>query len=434
MKLNSKEPVRLREKKLKNGVKSLYLDIIQDGQRSYEFLKLYILPGNDPATREKNQSAIESAQVIKAERLVELQQGKANIMSAKKRNIRFVDYYREYYTERPYISAGYRRSAEFALVRWINYIGEDIHLSKVTPEILMGFGKYLGKVHNIYNRRKVKIYPGEGREGGSIPTKEAEDIVRELSFRQKKSFAEISRLTGIHECTVRFIRLKLLRGGKEQPLSSGTIKRYFKCVSTVLNRASGRGLIAVNPVAALDARERPQERTPERVYLTLDEVSRLAKAPCDYPVVKRMFLFSCFTGLRLSDVKSLTWDNVVGEKICVVQQKTKTAVYIPLSKNAKRWMTDDEELPEKTMFPGCPDKNTMARCINKWVRRAGIGKHVTFHIARHTFATLSLEYGADLYTVSKLLGHQKITTTQIYAKVVDKKKEEAVNLIPDLNQ
>ena len=62
---------------------------------------------------------------------------------------------------------------------------------------------------------------------------------------------------------------------------------------------------------------------------------------------------------------------------------------------------------------------------------AGISKHVTFHSARHTHATMMLTLGADLYTVSKLLGHNRVTTTQIYGDIIDRKKREAVTLIPD---
>ena len=70
--------------------------------------------------------------------------------------------------------------------------------------------------------------------------------------------------------------------------------------------------------------------------------------------------------------------------------------------------------------------------LQHWAKVAGITKHISFHVARHTHATMMLTLGADLYTVSKLLGHKNIATTQIYAKIVDKKKEEAIGLIPNL--
>ena len=433
---NIKEPVRLREKPLKDGVKSLYLDIYQDGQRHYEYLKLYINPGTDPITRKKNKAAIDAARVIQAKRLVEIQSGVANIMTADKRKIRFVDYYNEYYNTRPNISDKYKASASYALYRWINFAGEDVLLSKITPEMLIGFGKYLGSVHNMYRSRKVKIFPGEGREGGYIPTKEAEELIWELSCHQKKSYSTISRETGIEIGTIGYIHRRLVSGGKELPLTDATIHAYFKFVTAVLNKASSKGLIAVNPVAALEIRERPQGQSPERTFLSLDEVSRLIDMPCPaYPILKNMFLFACFTGLRCSDVKALTWKKVDNNMIGTTMQKTQKAIYIPISNNARRWLPERGSAgPEDKVFTGYPTINTVCRTIDKWAKDAGIDKHVTFHIARHTFATLSLEYGADLYTVSKLLGHQRVTTTQIYAKIVDKKKEEAVNLIPDLKK
>lgn len=433
---NIKEPVRLREKPLKDGVKSLYLDIYQDGQRHYEYLKLYINPGTDPITRKKNKAAMDAARVIQAKRLIEIQSGVANIMTSDKRRIRFVDYYNEYYNTRPNISNKYKASASYALYRWINFAGEDVLLSKITPEMLIEFGKYLGSVHNMFRSRKVKIFPGEGREGGYIPTKEAEDLIWELSCHQKKSYSTISRETGIEIGTIGYIHRRLVSGSKERTLTDATIHSYFKFVTAVLNKASSKGLIAVNPVAALEMRERPQGQSPEKTFLSLDEVSRLIDTPCPaYPILKNMFLFACFTGLRCSDVKALTWKKVDDNMIGTTMQKTQKAIYIPISNNARRWLPERGSAgPEDKVFTGYPTINTVCRTIDKWAKDAGIDKHVTFHIARHTFATLTLEYGADLYTVSKLLGHQRVTTTQIYAKIVDKKKEEAVNLIPDLKK
>jgi site-specific recombinase XerD len=77
-------------------------------------------------------------------------------------------------------------------------------------------------------------------------------------------------------------------------------------------------------------------------------------------------------------------------------------------------------------------EGTINNILQKWAKAAGVTKHISFHVARHTHATMMLTLGADLYTVSKLLGHKNIATTQIYAKIVDKKKEEAISLIPNL--
>lgn len=91
-------------------------------------------------------------------------------------------------------------------------------------------------------------------------------------------------------------------------------------------------------------------------------------------------------------------------------------------------------MPEDSrVFYKLPDQVTNADVrLRTLVKKAEISKHVTFHVARHTFATLTLSYGADLYTVSKLLGHSSVRTTQIYAKIVDESKRKAVNLIPKL--
>lgn len=433
-KYDIKEPVRLRSKTLKKGVKSLYLDIYQNGQRHYEYLKLYLNPGTDPLTKLKNKSALDAARVIQAKRLVDIQSGVANIMTIDKRKIKFVDYYNHFYDSRTSISEKYRRGADYALYRWITFAGEDVLLCKVTSEMLADFVKHLRATHNMYRSRKVKIFPGEDREGGYISTKEAEEIVWELSCRQKKTFSQISAETGILLRTVGYIHQRIVMGGKESPLTEATVRAYFKYITAVLNGASSKGLIAVNPVSGLDSIERPHDNSPERVFLTLEEVVKLIDAPCDYPVVKRMFLFSCFTGLRCSDVKALTWNKIDDSMIATTMQKTQQPIYIPLSDNARRWLPErGGATGDDLVFVGWPTINTICRCLDKWAKNAGIDKHVTFHTSRHTFATLLITNGADLYVVSKLLGHQDISTTTIYAKVVDKRREEAINVIPTLD-
>ena len=89
--------------------------------------------------------------------------------------------------------------------------------------------------------------------------------------------------------------------------------------------------------------------------------------------------------------------------------------------------------PSEQVFKGLKYGNETSTILNNWVQAAGINKYITFHCFRHTYATLHLTLGTDLYTVSKLLGHKNIQTTQIYAKVNDQKKKEAANRIPKID-
>ena len=104
---------------------------------------------------------------------------------------------------------------------------------------------------------------------------------------------------------------------------------------------------------------------------------------------------------------------------------------MPLHKNALN-IINQQRKDGRTygkIFLLSANNNTQSH-IKKWVENAGINKHITWHCARHTFATLNLTYGTDIYTVSKLLGHRDIRTTQVYAKLIDKKKVEAINKLP----
>ncbi|MFR5475708.1 MAG: site-specific integrase, partial [Phocaeicola massiliensis] len=104
--------------------------------------------------------------------------------------------------------------------------------------------------------------------------------------------------------------------------------------------------------------------------------------------------------------------------------------YLPLSRHAIRWLPErNGEGDESKIFDGLPAEPNINKVLAKWVETAKIAKKITYHTSRHTFATMMLTLGADLYTVSKLLGHANVKTTQIYAKIVDSKKVEAVNLV-----
>ncbi len=140
--------------------------------------------------------------------------------------------------------------------------------------------------------------------------------------------------------------------------------------------------------------------------------------------------------MRWSDIEKLKWSEVQktenGYKIVFHQQKTKGLQYLDISEQAREYL-GSEGMPQEKVFTNLKYNVLANNELLKWVQAAGIKKKITFHCARHTFATLQLTVGTDLYTLSKLLGHTDIKTTQIYGQIIDEKKREAVNRIPDIN-
>lgn len=215
-------------------------------------------------------------------------------------------------------------------------------------------------------------------------------------------------------------------------LSAKSVLTITAEFTALLNEAVQEDLIIKNPMNMLSIAEKPHGTESTREHLTEDELNRLKATPCKLPEVKRAFLFSCYCGLRLSDVLSLTWRNIetLNDKyqIVIVQKKTKQPLYIPIFQKQLEYLPAKSDKSNDTPLFNLPTPPTIERVLGKWATDAGITKHLTFHVSRHTFATSLLTLGADLYTTSKLLGHTNIATTQIYAKIVNKKKEEAMSL------
>ncbi len=217
------------------------------------------------------------------------------------------------------------------------------------------------------------------------------------------------------------------------PLTNSTIENYLTLFNAVLNSAYHEEIIAENPMRRIDPKKKPKGEKSLREYLTIDELKRLMETPAKNEEIKQAFLFCCFCGLRFSDVSALTWGNITEENgysvARIIVKKTRQPLHIPLSAEALRWLPKRGEAKDSDKVFNMREYPTVRGRLKRWVDHAGIRKHITFHVARHTFATLMLTLGADLYTTSKLLGHSKVTTTQIYAKIVDEKKVEAVNLV-----
>ena len=156
--------------------------------------------------------------------------------------------------------------------------------------------------------------------------------------------------------------------------------------------------------------------------------------PCKDDVLKRAFLFSILTGLRHSDIQSLKWKQIQQTnkgtwQAVVVQQKTKRPDYKPVIQQALQLCgirpNDDEAL----VFEGLTDASWISRPLKVWIEASGIKKHITFHCGRHSYASLLLENGVDIYTIKSLMGHTNVKTTQIYTHLVNEQKEKAANTL-----
>lgn len=212
-------------------------------------------------------------------------------------------------------------------------------------------------------------------------------------------------------------------------LSSSSVSSYFNKFRACLNQAVDDGIILINPAHKVST---PRVIEKEREFLTEDEVKKLAETECRYDVLKRAFLFSCLTGLRWADIQKLKWKQLQKEgenwKIVFHQKKTKGLQYHYIPENAQKLFTKPIEGHDR-VFVGLSYSSYMNTALSQWMLRAGITKNITFHCARHTYACMLLEKNVDLFTVSKLMGHSEIRTTQIYAKILDKKKINAVKTL-----
>jgi integrase len=375
-----KEPIRIRQKELANGNISLYLDIYIGGKRKYEFLKLYLIPEKTREDKEKNRQTMQLANSIKSKRILEYQNGEFGFKSAYKPDTLFFDYYKAMCEK--------RHGNPESRGNWGNWFSCLHHLKKyeknekitfedITPEWVQGFHDYLDNEACAWTH----------------------------DYRKKL---------------------------KDKPLARNSKLSYFNKLRACLNQAFEDRIIPINPCRGID-NFKAEEGT--RMYLTIDEVRKLAQTDCEYPRIKDAFLFSCLTGLRRSDVLRLTWGDVhrQGEftRIIFRQKKTDGQEYLDITHQAADLMGEPKD-PKDHIFEDIHSPSCTNKAIQEWVYEAGIRKKISFHCARHTFATMMLDLGTDIYTVSKLLGHRELSTTQIYVKVLDKNKQRAVSNIPNI--
>lgn len=218
-------------------------------------------------------------------------------------------------------------------------------------------------------------------------------------------------------------------GNKSGTISRNTAVTYFSIFKAALKQAFVDGYLTTDLSAKIKGIPEQESR---REYLTVEELNVLAGTPCEREVLKRAALFSALTGLRHCDIQKLRWKEISmnGDQaqLHFTQQKTKGVEYMPISQQALDLCGEPRE-PEQLVFEDLPDPAWISKPLKRWIEAAGITKRITFHCFRHTYATLQLSNGTDIYTVSKMLGHTNVKTTQIYAKVVDEKKSKAAQAI-----
>lgn len=220
-------------------------------------------------------------------------------------------------------------------------------------------------------------------------------------------------------------------------LAKNTASSYFNKVRAALNEAYREGIIRDNPVQRVKS---VKAENTQRTYLTLDEVRAMTKAECRYDVLKRAFLFSCTTGLRWSDIQKLTWKEIEEfqnghYRIIFKQTKLLNAgnslVYLDLPDSAVKLMGERQDKAER-VFKGLKYSSYTNVALLHWAMLAGVQKHVTFHVGRHTFAVAQLNRGVDIYSLSRLLGHSELRTTEIYADILESRRVTAMRGFPDI--
>ena len=382
---------KLLQKRLSDGNFSLYLDyylgrmnvadpntgaMVSKVQRKREFLKLVLLASpRTPEERKTNKETLELAKKIRAEREQELKESTLGYRLRKDRVINFLDYFQAYidgYTKKDI------RMVQIALQRFKDFLRD-------TP---------------AYQKFQKSIKP--------------EHLTKDMMM----AFTEYLK-------------------GRSTGEGANSIYARFK---KVIKYAEEHDVILKNPCTGISIKV--DEQVLRKDVLSVEEIQRLISTHYDYENtnVRRAFIFCLYTGLRFCDVKDLTYRNVdySNKRLNFEQSKTKghsasSGVVIPLNDGLLHLIGEpiEGQNRDSNIFP-LPSYESCCKSVKRWVKRAGIDKHISWHCARHSFAVNILNNGANIKTVASLLGHSGLKHTEKYTRAVDKLKEDAINSLPEL--
>lgn len=379
--------VEIKVRMLTAGNRSLYLEYYETGFRKRENLHLYLVPDDAPNARMLNEQTYRKAQEIQAQRIL-------TPPSFEKKKMRDEN------------GAAKTRT-------WLQWCDDYVRCA-----IVNGNCKKMIQ-HKDIVRRRIGAYLKRDKKTDIL----LKDVDRDL----------VSGLFGYMRNNYRNRKQIKANGGK---LAAYTLVLFEETVKAIFNKAVRDGLMASNPVQELTREKRFHAPDKHREYLTADELKRfLSVEPQTYmeEVVQRAFGFSCMTGLRLGDMQRLRWSDIKDvngvQTVSLIQHKTKRPVSVPLNALALSLLPPRPENGEDSIiFPLVKKPDNVAKYVRRIRDKAGIEKDFTYHSSRHSAATLAITAGAELYSVSKILGHGSIASTQVYAKVNMEKKVEAMNL------
>jgi integrase len=369
--------IKIRQRKPKDGQIRLFLDIYNPNakkSRTNKSLDLFLYENPTQTQKKSNKETMDAAEKIRSKFTLELaydNNGLSELGKKDKSSIDFIDYFSE--------------------------------LAEARFESINNYGNW-DSAHKY-----LKKFCPEGIPINKVDSKWLNDFKYYLQHIAKKRTNE--------------------------PLAQSSLHSYFNKVKACLNQAHRDEIIYKNPAHNVKGFK---EGEVQREFLTFEELNRAVAAECAIPQMKKAFIFSCLTGIRWSDILGLTWGDLQYSEaknywfVRFKQKKTKGAETLPISEQARQLIGEKGEFRDH-LFKGLKYSAWHNIKLQQWMMKAGISKTITFHCARHTFATLQLTNGTDIYTVSKLLGHRELKTTQLYAKIIDDKKIEATNAIPNLN-
>lgn len=370
-----KEPVKIRFKKLANGNQSIYLDYYHEGKREYDFLKLYIVPELTPIDKSNNEHMLSLANSIKAKRIVALQNESHGFKNKASKNVNLC-----------------------------------LFIQRIAEEQLAKTGNRQSMYHSLLSLiRHIKAYKGDSTTFAHIDEDYLKGYISYLKTAKNKAVKKNAPV-----------------------ISQNTQHKLYNKLCYILSIAEREGVITNNPANKIPAADKPKVKEGKREYLTVIELKQLINTECKHPQLKAAYLFCSLTGLRYSDAKKIKWedfrkDNNGATELLFRMKKTQGQMYLQVSSEALKWLPERQDAKDEDLVYTLPRNDHANEIIRQWIKDAEIKKQVTFHCSRHTAATLNLSLGVPLEVVSKLLGHTKISTTQIYAKIVNEARRVAVD-------